>query len=65
MRLSLRCFWRSAARAAPAASPRQESPVASHFPAPGEVLTEIGLLLAIHLAVALAITLTLPAFGIP
>jgi hypothetical protein len=29
------------------------------------VLTEIGLLLAIHLAVALAITLTLPAFGIP
>jgi hypothetical protein len=65
MKLSLRYFWRSAVRATRATVPCHEPPVASDLPAPGEVLTEIGLLLAIHLAMALAITLTLPAFGIP
>jgi hypothetical protein len=64
MKLSLRYFWRSAARATRASARRHESPVAGDFPAPGEVLAEIGLLLAIHLAVALAVVLTLRAFGI-
>ena len=64
MKLSLRYFWRSSARATRARARRHESPVGSDFPAPGEVLAEIGLLLAIHLAVALAILLTLRAFGI-
>jgi hypothetical protein len=64
MKLSLRYFRRSAARVTPAWARRHESPVASDFPTPSEVLTEIGLLLAIHLAVALAVALTLPAFGI-
>ena len=36
----------------------------SGFPQPGEVLGEIGLILAVHLAVAVAVTLTLRAFGI-
>jgi hypothetical protein len=65
MKLSVRYFRRSAARATHARARRHESPVGSDFPAPGEVLAEIGLLLAIHLAVALAVVLTLPAFGIP
>ena len=65
MKLSLRYFWRSAARASHASARRHEAPVASDLPTPSEVLTEIGLLLAIHLAVALAIILTLRAFGIP
>jgi hypothetical protein len=64
MKLSLRYFGRSAARATRAAARRHEPPVASDLPAPGEVLAEIGLLLAIHLAVALAVVLTLRAFGI-
>ncbi len=34
------------------------------FPMPGEVLGEIGLILAVHLSVALAVTLVLQAFGI-
>jgi hypothetical protein len=37
---------------------------AGAYPRPGEVLTEIGLLLAIHLVVALAVTETLRLFGI-
>ena len=64
MKLSLRYFGRSAARATRAAARRHEAPVASDLPTPSEVLGEIGLLLAIHLAVALAVALTLPAFGI-
>jgi hypothetical protein len=64
MKLSLRYFWRSAARATRATARRHEAPVASDSPAPREVLAEIGLLLAIHLAVALAVVLTLRAFGI-
>jgi hypothetical protein len=34
------------------------------FPRPGTVLFEIGLLLGIHLAVALAVTLILQAAGV-
>ena len=34
------------------------------FPQPGAILAEIGLILAVHLAVAIAVTLTLRAFGI-
>jgi hypothetical protein len=37
---------------------------AGDCPRPGEVLTEIGLLLAIHLVVALAVTETLRLLGI-
>ena len=34
------------------------------YPTPGEVLTEIGMLLAIHLAAAIAVAVTLRLFGI-
>jgi len=37
---------------------------AGDCPTSGDVLTEIGLLLAIHLAVAFAVALTLRLFGI-
>jgi hypothetical protein len=37
---------------------------AGDYPTPGEVLTEIGLLLTIHLAAAFAIALILRLFGI-
>ena len=36
----------------------------SGYPQPGQVLGEVGLILAVHLAVAVAVTLTLRAFGI-
>lgn len=36
----------------------------SPAPAVGEVMSEIGLLLAIHLAIALAVAMTLGVFGI-
>jgi hypothetical protein len=36
----------------------------SNFPAPGEVLNEIGFLLAIHLAVALAVVMTIASLGL-
>jgi hypothetical protein len=54
----------------PAAAPHRatcasEAQPASEFPQPGEVLGEIGLLLAVHLAVALAVALVLPPYGIP
>jgi hypothetical protein len=62
MKASLRYFRRPAEHAAHSAG-RRRSPVAD-FPAPGEVLLEIGLMLAIHLAIALAIIVTLQAFGI-
>ena len=42
---------------------RRAMPLAGDVPTPGEVLTEIGLLLAIHLA-SLAVTVTLRLFGI-
>ena len=41
-----------------------DTEAASGFPQPGLVLGEIGLILAVHLAVALAVTVTLRAFGI-
>jgi len=37
---------------------------AGDFPTPGQVLTEIGLLLSIHLAAAFAVVLTLRLCGI-
>jgi hypothetical protein len=37
---------------------------AGDCPTSGEVLTEIGVLLAIHLAVAIVITVTLRLFGV-
>ena len=69
MKGSLPAF-RSATGFAPRrASARQrsfpaDSRTTSGFPQPGEVLGEIGLILAVHLAVAVAVTLTLRAFGI-
>ena len=36
----------------------------SRIPAPGEILNEIGVLLAIHLAVALAVVLTVDPLGL-
>ena len=64
MKVSLRYFPRSQAHAERSTARHHEPPVAGDFPAPGEVLVEIGLVLAIHLAVALAVILTLRAFGI-
>jgi hypothetical protein len=62
MRSARRTFWRPDDRAAPRMV-RQQS-VAADAPSPGEVLVEVGLILAAHLAVAIAVTLTLRAFGI-
>jgi hypothetical protein len=42
-------------------APEIEEPSSS--PAPGEILNEIGLLLAIHLAIALAVVLTVDSLG--
>ena len=39
-------------------------PLAGDVPAPAEVLGEIGFILALHLAAAAAVTLTLRAFGL-
>ena len=39
-------------------------PLAGDVPAPAEVLGEIGLILALHLAAAAAVTLTLRALGV-
>ena len=64
MKLSLRYSSLSQAHAKRSTARHHEPPVAGNVPAPGEVLAEIGLVLAIHLAVALAVILTLRAFGI-
>jgi hypothetical protein len=58
MRLPIRTPWRSvdADHRAPSA--------AGEYPTPGEVLTEIALLLTIHLAAAFAVAVTLRLFGI-
>jgi hypothetical protein len=64
MKASLRYFRRPDEHATHPASRRRRSSVAGDTPAPGEVLLEIGLMLAIHLAIALAIILTLQAFGL-
>ena len=44
--------------------PATDDQATSAFPQPGEVLAEIALILAIHLAVAVAIALTLRGLGI-
>jgi hypothetical protein len=64
MKSALRYFRHPAERAARLTMRRQRAPAAEDFPVFGEVLAEIGLILAIHLAVALAVTLTLRASGI-
>jgi hypothetical protein len=46
------------------AAPPVDSAAASALPQPGAVLFEIGLVLGIHLAVALGLTLSLGALGI-
>jgi hypothetical protein len=58
MRVPNRSLFRSAD-----ASDRSH-PAAGDHPAPGEVLTEIGVLLATHLALAIAVAVTLRACGI-
>ncbi|MBI2735564.1 MAG: hypothetical protein HYX38_03300 [Rhodospirillales bacterium] len=58
MRLPIHTPWRSVD-----ADHRASSATGEH-PTPGEVLTEIGMLLTIHLAAAFAIALTLRLFGI-
>ena len=58
MKVYLRSLWRSIE------ADRTQQRVAGDYPSPGEVLTEIGLLLAIHLAVAFAVALTLRLYGI-
>jgi hypothetical protein len=62
MRSARRSFWRPDDRAAPRMVGHRSH--AGDAPAPGEVLIEVGLILAAHLAVAIAVTLTLRAFGI-
>jgi hypothetical protein len=64
MKVSLSHFWRSGPRPTRSTTRPHESPVAVKYPAPGEVLAEIGLLLAIHLAVAFAVVVTLRVSGI-
>jgi hypothetical protein len=63
MKSVLRYFRRPAERAA-RLTIRHRVPAATGLPAFGEVLAEIGLILVIHLVVALAVTLTLRASGI-
>jgi len=63
MRVSVRFLSRSA-DVTPDASDRAP-PVVGAFPAPREVLGEIGLLLAIHLAAAFGVVMALQSFGIP
>ncbi len=58
MRLPIPSSWRRADEVRPAPSP------AGDFPVPREVLGEIGFLLAVHLAVALAVAAALQWFGI-
>jgi hypothetical protein len=41
-----------------------DQPLAGGVPTPAEVAGEIGLILALHLAAAAAVTLTLRAFGL-
>ena len=64
MKSALRSLWRPAVPAARLPLRRQRALPAKDFPAPGEMLAEIGLILAIHLGVALAVTLALQASGI-
>jgi hypothetical protein len=57
----MKSAFRSVRRPQQGAHPQ---PLAGDVPAPGEVLGEIGLILALHLAAAAAVTLTLLAFGV-
>jgi len=57
-------YPRQAADSADRATFAPETRAADARPLPGEVLGEVGLILAVHLAVALAVCLTLQAFGI-
>jgi hypothetical protein len=58
MRLPIRALSRSVD------TDHRAPPATGDCPTPGEVLTEIGLLLMIHLTVAFAVTVTLRLFGI-
>jgi hypothetical protein len=58
---AMKSAFRSVRRPQQGAHPR---PLVGDVPAPGEVLGEIGLILALHLAAAAAVTLTLLAFGV-
>jgi hypothetical protein len=64
MKSALRSLRRPAVPGARLSLHRQRALPARDFPASGEVLAEIGLILAIHLGVALAVTLALRASGI-
>jgi len=57
MRSAFRHVWRTAL-------PLRRPGTAGEFPTAGEVVSEIGVILAIHLAVAFAIGVTLRALGI-
>jgi hypothetical protein len=56
-------LWSSDERVTPVVT-GDDRPRGDSTPTPGEVLTEAGLLLAIHLAVAFAVALTLRLCGI-
>ena len=58
MRSPVRTLWRSVD------TDHRAPSAAGDYPTPGEVLAEIGMLLAIHLAAAIAVTVTLRLFGI-
>jgi hypothetical protein len=62
MRSARRSFWLPDDHATQRMADRR--PLADDAPALGEVLVEVGLILAAHLAVAIAVTLTLRSFGI-
>lgn len=64
MKSALRSFRRPGGRAARVTLRRQRARPAKDFPAFGEVIAEIGVILAIHLGVALAVTLALRMSGI-
>jgi hypothetical protein len=60
-------YSRSSGGIQPAGRPYLRAPdiqEPSNFHAPGEVLNEIGFLLAIHLAVALAVVMTIASLGL-
>ena len=64
MKSTFRHLGGPAERAVPLDAHRDDPPSVAQFPRPGEVLNEIGLILAIHLALALAVTVSLQAIGI-
>jgi hypothetical protein len=64
MKSAPRSFRRPGERAARVTLRRQPARPTKDFPAFGEVIAEIGVILAIHLGVALAVTLALRMSGI-